>query len=240
MKKLKQFAEEHPYLFVIGVFLAETCVAFPFVIPFKLLGLGLEPLRLIIPIAQSVFMLWVVLQLGWFQRSGFRREVKDVHLYWYPVLLSVIPVLGYGSIEIAAGPLAFYAAAILFTGISEETLARGVFITALLSRGKWTALFLAAGLFSIGHLTNLFFTDHGFLEMAEVLIATFGFAVLYGALFIRTQNIWPLILLHTLHDYFLVTSGTAGPFVVEPLAMPLAIGLAIVNIVYGVFIVRKI
>lgn len=239
IKKLQRIAEERPYLFVIGMFLSETCVAFPFVIAFKLLGIDLEILRLIIPIAQSVFMIWVVWYLGWFTRSGFRRNVKDIHLYWYPVLLAFVPVMAYGTIQISTGPLVFYTVAILFTGISEEILARGVILPALLKKGVWVALFFAASLFSVGHLTNLFFADHDFLKMTEVLIATFGFAVLYGAIFIRTQNILPLILLHTIHDYSLITSGTAGPFVVEPLAIPISIGLAIFNIVYGVYIVMR-
>jgi len=238
MNGISRLAERRPYVFVIGLFLAETVLALPFVVAFNLLGLDREPLRLIIPIAQSAAMLWVVWLLGWLERAGFVRDTRDVHLYWYPVLLAIVPVLAYGTVEVPAGPLAFYTAALLFTGISEETLARGLFLPALLPRGKWTAVFFAAAFFSIGHFTNLFFEDFGALEMAEVLMATFGFAVLYGALFIRTGNIWPLIVLHMLHDYFFVTSGTAGPFVAEPLDPALGLGLAVLNVAYGAFILR--
>jgi len=48
-----------------------------------------------------------------------------------------------------------------------------------------------------------------------------------------------LIVLHMLHDYFLVTSGTAGPFVVEPLSPILGIGLAALNVVYGAVILAR-
>jgi membrane protease YdiL (CAAX protease family) len=236
MRGLNRLAEGRPFLFVVGLFLAETVLAFPLVVVFNLLGLDRELLRLIIPVAQSVFMIWVVWSLGWFARAGFVRDVRNVHLYWYPVLLAIVPVLKYGTIEVPSGPLAFYTAALLFTGISEETLARGVILPALLPRGKWTAVLSAAALFSVGHLTNLFFEEFGVFEMAEVLMATFGFAILYGALFIRTENIWPLIVLHMLHDYFFVTSGTAGPFVAEPLGAALGIGLAVLNVAYGVVI----
>jgi membrane protease YdiL (CAAX protease family) len=37
-------------------------------------------------------------------------------------------------------------------------------------------------------------------KMLEVLFLTFSFALLYGALMIRTVNIWPLIALHTIDD----------------------------------------
>lgn len=239
MSRFRVIADQRPYLFVVGLFLAETVLAFPFVALFRVLQLDIEPLRLIIPTAQSLFMIWVVWKLGWFSRAGFRLEVRDIHLYWYPVLLALVPVLAYGTIKIPKGPLVFYTAALLVTGISEETLARGVILPALLKRGTWVAILFAASLFSIGHLTNLFFSSPSALEMTEVLLATFGFAVLYGALFIRTGNILPLIVLHMLHDYFLVTSGTAGPFMVERLSPILGIGLAVLNIVYGAAILVR-
>ena len=237
--KLSVLADTHPYTFVILLFIVENALAVPFVVLFRIMNTDLEPLRLLIPVVQSGFMIWVVWQLGWFNTSGFRRDVKELHLYWYPVLLALIPVLLYDSINIPTGPLAFYTAALLFTAISEETLARGVIIPALLKKGTWTAILAAAGLFSISHLTNLVFSDPGFLKMMEVLLVTFGFAVLYGAIFIRTGNIFPLIVLHMLHDYFLVTSGTAGPFLVQPLSPIISCGLAIVNIVYGAILITR-
>ena len=239
MSRFRLIADQRPYLFVMGLFLAETVLAFPFVALFRMLNLDIEALRLIIPTAQSIFMIWVVWKLDWLARAGFRLEVRDIHLYWYPVLLALVPVLAYGTIKIPAGPLAFYAAALLFTGISEETLARGVILPALLKRGTWVAVLFAASLFSVSHLTNLFFSSPSAFAMTEVLVATFGFAVLYGALFIRTGNILPLIVLHMLHDYFLVTSGTAGPFVVEALPATLSIGLSALNTVYGAFILIR-
>ena len=239
MFAVKNMAMERPYLFVVCLFVVETLVALPFVVAFKVLDLDLVPLRLIIPIAQSALMIWVISYLGWFARSGFTRTIRDVHVYWYPALLAFVPVLYAGTIEISPGWIIFYSAALIFTGISEEAFARGIALPALLPKGKWVALFFAAGLFSIGHLSNLIFENFGALEMFEKLLATFGFAVLYGALFIRTGNIWPLIVLHIIHDYMFLASGTAGPFTVDALPMEISIGLALANIAYGVFIVGK-
>jgi len=239
MSRIPKFAEDHPYIFIAGLFIVDNALAIPFVVAVRLMGADVEPLRLVIPAVQSVFMLWVVWHLGWVAKSGFKRELKALHLYWYPVLLAMVPVLLYGSIHVPTGPLAFYTAALLFTAISEETLARGVMITALLKKGAWTAILVSAGLFSVGHLTNLVFSDPGFVKMMEVLLATFGFAVLYGAMFIRTGNILPLIVLHMLHDYFLVTSGTAGPFTVQPLSPAISIGLAVLNIGYGAILIAR-
>lgn len=239
MSVIKNMVIARPYLFVVILFIVETLSAFPFVVVFKLLDLDIVPLRLIIPTAQSALMIWVIWHLGWFARAGFTRTVRDLHVYWYPVLLAFVPVLLAGSIEISPGWIVFYSTALIFTGISEEAFARGIALPALLPRGKWVALFFAAGLFSVGHLTNLLFEDFGLLETSEKLLSTFGFAVLYGAVFIRTGNIWPLIFLHAIHDYMFLTSGTAGPFAVEALSIEISIGLALVNIAYGIFIVRK-
>jgi len=235
-KSAQKFAQDRPYVFVVGLFILQLLSALPFVAAAKLLGVGIEPLRLIIPITQSALMIWVIWILGWFSRAGFTTDVKDLHVYWYPVLLAFIPVLVYGSIRVPAGPLTFYAGALIFTGISEEAFARGIILPALMPRGKWVALFFAATLFSIGHFTNLFFEDFGVLEIAEKLLTTFAFAILYGAIFIRTRNIWPLIVLHAIHDYAFLTSGTAGPFIVEPIAIQLSTGLAILSIAYGLFV----
>jgi membrane protease YdiL (CAAX protease family) len=236
MLALRDLAARRPFLFAIGVFLAETMVAVPFVLVFRLLALDLTALRLIIPVAQSMLVVWVIWALGWARKSGFRREVREIQVYLYPVLVAFAPVLLHGTVEIAPGPLVFYAAAMLFTGLSEEGLARGLLLPALLPFGKWVALLFAAALFSAGHVSNIAFEEFGPLEWADKFLATFGFAILYGAVFLRTGTIWPLIVLHAVHDYSYLTSGTAGPFLTEPIALPVHMGLSLANLAVGLWI----
>ncbi len=236
MQAFRDLAARRPFLFAVGVFLAETLVAVPFVLAFRLLELDLTALRLIIPVAQSALVVWMIWALGWVRKSGFRREVREVQVYLYPTLVAFAPVLLYGTVEIAPGPLVFYAAALLFTGLSEEGLARGLLLPALLPSGKWVALLVAAALFSAGHVSNAFFEEFAVLDWADKFLATFGFAVLYGAVFLRTGNIWPLIVLHTVHDFFYLTSGTAGPYLAEPIALPVHMGLSLANLAVGLWI----
>lgn len=236
---MRRFADSRPYLFSLMIFLAESILAVPFVAVFKVSGLELEPLRLIIPIAQAVFVIWVLWHLGWLKAAGFGGHIRDIHLLWFPLVLAFVPVLVFGTIEIAAGGVLFYALALVFTGIHEEGLARGIILKAVLVKGPWIALLFMAALFSVGHFSNLVFEDFSALEMAEKLFVTFSFAILYGAVFLRTHNIWPLIVLHGVHDFSFVTSGTAGPFTVTPFPPALHAGLAILGIVYAVFIMRK-
>lgn len=237
---MKNFASKHPFLFSIGVFLANALLAIPFVVIFSALKLDKEPLRLIIPIAQSIFVLGILYRLGWLKAAGFGRHIRDIHLLWFPLVLAFIPVILFGTVEIASYGVLFYVLALVFTGISEEGEARGIILKAVLSKGKWTALIFAAFLFSVGHFSNLFFEDFSAIEMVEKLTVTFSFAMLYGSLFLRTLNIWPLIVLHMLHDFMFLISGTAGPYTVIPLPPNLHIILGIISVLYAVYIIRNV
>jgi membrane protease YdiL (CAAX protease family) len=238
---VNKFASNHSILFSIGIFAADSIVIpLPFVIAFKVLGLEIEPLRLIIPLVQSIFIIGVLYYLGWLRVAGFGNRIKDIQILWFPLALAAVPFFIFGTIELAANIILFYGAALLFTGISEEGVARGVILKAMLPKGVWAALLFMSLLFSAGHLSNLFFENLTAIEMAMKLLVTFSFALLYGAVFLRTLNIWPLIILHTLHDISFLISGSAGPYTVyNYTAMPQVV-LAVVSILYAVYIMRKV
>lgn len=217
MVKIRNFAENYPFLFVVALAIVQPLLAMPFVVVAKLTGMEITPLRLIIPTVQSVVILWFIWAMGWWRMSGLTGRIHNAHLLIYPALVHFVPALMYGTVEIAAGWVLFYFAALVATGISEEGFARGIAVPVLLKYGKWSAVLIAAAIFSAGHLTNAFIEDFNALEWLEKFSATFGFAVLYGALFLRTGNLLPLIFLHTVEDYIYLTSGTAGPYKVEGL-----------------------
>lgn len=237
---MNNFATNRPYLFSFAIFAIESIAAVPFVVAFNLLDLDLEPLRLIIPIAQTFLVIWILYALGWIKAAGFGGKIKNIHVLWFPLILAFVPVLLFGTIEIAPNAVMFYAFALAFTGISEEGFARGILLKALLVKGPWVALMFTSILFSVGHLSNLLFEDFSAFEMMERLLTTFSFAILYGSVFLRTQNIWPLIVLHAVHDFSFLTSGTAGPYLVEPLPSEVNLVLALISILYAVIIMRKV
>lgn len=117
-----------------------------------------------------------------------------------------------------------------------EGFARGIAVPVLARYGKWGAVFIAAAIFSAGHLTNAFFEEFSAIEWLDKFGATFGFAVLYGALFLRTGNLLPLIFLHTLADYIYLTSGTAGPFVAESIDVRIHLAIAAANLLVGLYL----
>jgi len=237
---IKSFVKNRPYLFTIIIFTIYSLFPAPIVISFKLLNLDMESLRLIIPIANSIFAIAVLYYLGWLKLAGFRKNVQDIHVLWFLLVVVFVPTAMFGTVQIAANAVLFYLLAVFFTGVSEEAFSRGVIINALLQKGKWPALLFAAVLFSIAHFSNLLFENFSFIEMLEKLWLTFSAAILYGALYLRTRNIWPLIVLHTLEDFIFVTSGTAGPFTVTPLPASVHVVIGVLSIGYAIYIARKI
>jgi membrane protease YdiL (CAAX protease family) len=240
MDAIRGFAEKHPFWFVVALAILQPIIAVPFVAASKVLGTEITPLRLIIPTVQSVFILWLIWALGWWRISGLAAPVRNTHLLIYPALILFVPALLYGTVEIPAGWVLFYFLAVLTTGISEEGFARGIALPVLLTFGKWGAVLIAAAIFSAGHLTNAAFEQFTLLEWADKFGNTFGFAVLYGALFLRTGSLLPLIFLHTLLDYIYITSGTAGPFVAEPVDIRIHLGIAGLNVMVGLYLITGV
>ncbi len=236
MSRLRAFAVSYPLIFVIALAVLQPVLAVPFVAVTRILGLELTPLRLIIPTAQSLFILWFIWAMGWWRMSGLTGPVRNVHLLIYPSMVLFVPAVLYGSVEIAAGWVLFYFLALIATGVSEEGFARGIAVPVLMKYGKWGAVLIAAAIFSAGHLTNAAFEEFSPIEWIDKFAATFGFAVLFGALFLRTGSLLPLIFLHILWDYIYLTSGTAGPFVAEAIDIRIHLALAVINVIVGLYL----
>ncbi|MCY1125742.1 CPBP family intramembrane metalloprotease [Frigidibacter sp. RF13] len=233
MQSIRRLAERHPFWFVVALAVFQPVLAIPFIAIVKLTGSSITPLQLIIPTVQSVVILWFIRVMGWWQTAGLTGQIRNAHLLIYPALVHFVPALLYGTVAISAGWTLFYFLALLATGISEEGFARGVAVPVLLAFGKWAAVLVAAAIFSAGHLTNALFEDFSALQWLDKFATTFGFAVLYGALFLRTGSLLPLIFLHTVEDYIYVTSGTAGPFVAEALDIRIHLLIACSNLAVG-------
>ena len=59
-------------------------------------------------------------------------------------------------------------------------------------------------------------------------------------MFLRTGNLWPLVFLHALHDFSYLTSGTAGPFLLEAIDLRLHMLLSLMNVAYGTYILAGV
>jgi membrane protease YdiL (CAAX protease family) len=79
-----------------------------------------------------------------------------------------------------------------------------VILRVLLPKGVWAAVLISSLLFGLAHSTNLFlhFSGQPVLVGLQILGA-FTHGVGLAALRLRTNTLWPLILLHAFGDLFL-------------------------------------
>ena len=120
--------------------------------------------------------------------------------------------------------------AYLATGVFEEGLWRGVMLGLLRPRGVWLAVVLSSVLFGLGHLTNA--ALRGFSVL--ILLQAFGAAVQgvgLAALRLRTGTIWPLIVIHALHDISL----QLGTLPIAGVEAPIDTVLCL----YGIYLLRR-
>ena len=122
-------------------------------------------------------------------------------IYWV-ILFSAFGVyakgLPFGAISISALLTSIMA------GAGEEVAFREVGISYLARQWKdenkiILMAIIPAAAFSLIHLTNSV-TDMDVVGVLEQMLLTFFLGVFFAAVYIRTGNIWPLILGHSLHD----------------------------------------
>jgi membrane protease YdiL (CAAX protease family) len=94
----------------------------------------------------------------------------------------------------------------------------------------------------VGHIVQ-FLGSHMALQdnLVQIAHALIG-GILVGAVRLRVNNIWPLIILHTLEDLFFGLSGFAGPNAIYGLAdIPVSFFLILwtLSLVATVYIMNK-
>ena len=108
----------------------------------------------------------------------------------------------------------------LLVGVFEEVVFRGILLHGLESRiGTLRAAFASSLLFGLMHYTNWLSGQHGLLTHLQVLHAC-SIGLLMGAIVVRTNSLWPAIILHAVWNTLLtLTALRVGP--VQP-ALPSA------------------
>ena len=236
--KLARFAQNHPYWFVvvlevmvIAVYLAAGTVAYIFKLP-NLTLYGLANLGLTIALAVLLTL------MGWWKAIGFRSPEHRSDLLYFlipliPMFINFIP-----GVEIkSAAYVAQVFAVTLMVGFVEETIFRGLMINAIKPHGYWKAVIVSALLFGLTHAMNVMAGKDVKDAVLQVLYTlAIGFA--FGALFLKTKILWPLILVHFLIDFvnFIQKPGFVYPPVWE---MTIVFGTIVIFTVYGFFIMLQ-
>ncbi|MEK5206741.1 CPBP family intramembrane glutamic endopeptidase [Psychrobacillus sp. FSL H8-0510] len=141
---------------------------------------------------------------------GFKREIKRANWILYLPLLIILIVLclqGFSSQPLET--IIFYVGFAILIGFVEESIYRGIMIKILLPRGILPAILTSSILFSVTHMLNLL-SGQSLGQTGLQLAYSFLIGIVLAQLFIKTGNILPLILFHSLHN-LIQFLGSGGP-----------------------------
>jgi membrane protease YdiL (CAAX protease family) len=164
----------------------------------------------------GLFSVVVLNRLGWWRSAGFTtardwRSPPSMVVLALTLAVPLIGLSGHGVLPMAAGLLAFQIAFLMLDVFMEETIYRGIIIRALLPRGAVRATVWSALLFGLSHLDNLFLAGSEIGVLYQVFEATL-LGIVFGAVRLRTNAIWPVMVAHALYDFILVLAyGHAVP-----------------------------
>lgn len=238
---MKAFIVRHPLLASLMFALSD--------LPFVIFGIKVLPLlvpgmpdtvvKLLTLAVQLLIVIAWLTGLGWWREAGFNRPSQwhNLHLYWLPLLLmALFPVLlgvHYGNLA-ALVPIVIMA---LVIGFQEDVVFRGLIVRANLPHGTMRTVLTSAVLFGLIHATALMFREPGFVA-AQIIASLLG-GIGLAALRLRSNTIWPLVLLHAYNDtvQFLAVGGANYTQIPTTLIVFKLVG-PIILAVYGFYLVR--
>ena len=224
--------ERRPFISAVVIFLADLALILIVGAAAKALGAEGMNAGFVALCVESVLLVLVLAALRWWRAAGFNRpsEWRALKLLWVPTGLFVVLPLVVGLHAVAPATAAYLVVAYALTGFAEEGLYRGVLLRVLGPLGARRAVLLSAVFFGASHLVNLMFRSNPFLVFAQA-VGAFSMGVGFGALRLRTNTIWPLIVLHGSED--LLLRFTRLP------PIPLNVFQSVVMLVYGVYLLRN-
>lgn len=216
----------------------------------RLLGDG-TPQSLFDAVAGSIGPAWVVAALFALlvaMVSTERRDAglrapepwKSLWLVWPPLLYSLLMLLlAWAGGWPAPRMLLIVACNTALVALSEELMFRSVLLQSLLNRfAVWPAVLISSALFGVVHTLNGLTTGdvNGALWQSA---AAFLQGIGYAAIRLRTRSVWPMMVVHGLWDFALVTAVLTTVSTGEGSVLPFAALLAVLPIcLYGVFLLR--
>ncbi len=205
---MKNFIEKHPVWFaiaftvvvmqVLGLVTAVICKSF---------GLPGPVYKTISAAVTTIVPLIFIWRIGWWEDAGFVNVTQNAYALTVPLILMFFPLVFYGTIELNAQTSTIYLLAVLFTGISEEAVYRGLFGRAFLPYGKWQAVLIPSVIFASAHIVQSLGGEMSLSENLAQIANALVSGLLLGAVRLRVNNIWPLMFIHGIRDLFWLTGG---------------------------------
>ncbi len=239
---MKSFIQKHPFwfalLFTVGIMQILGFVVV--VVGARILGLPELPVRVAATVVTTIVPLILIWRIGWWKDAGLGSTTQNVYALAVPLILTFFPLVFFGTTTMEPQRVNIFLLAVIFTGISEEAVYRGLYIRAFLPHGKWQAVLLPAVFFASAHIVQSLGGGMSFGENLVQIANALFYGVMFGAVRLRTNNIWPLIVLHTLIDLFWVLSGLPDG-VYQMSDIPLSVYLVewIPSILAAIYLMRK-
>jgi membrane protease YdiL (CAAX protease family) len=238
---MKSFIEKHPFWFALGfTVVIMQLLGIVVVVIGRVLGIPELPVRVTAAAVTTIVPLIFIWRLGWWEDAGLGSKMQNMYALLVPLILTFFPLVFFGIATMESQRVSIFLLAVLFTGISEEAVYRGLFIRAFLPRGKWQAILLPAVLFAAAHSVQSLAGGMALQENLTQIANAFFYGVMLGAVRLRINNIWPLIVLHTLIDLFWVTSGLPdGVYLLSDIPLSVYLIEWVPSIITAVYLMRK-
>jgi len=156
-------------------------------------------------------------------------------LYYLP-LLPILSVNFWGGVglQMTLVETALYVVSMLFVGLIEELIFRGLLFNALKADSLKRAVIISSVTFGIGHIVNLL-NGAAFLPTLLQIVYATAIGFLFTILFLKTGSLLPCIFAHSFVN---ASSAFAAP---QSTASELssAIVMTLVAIAYAVWLLRK-
>jgi len=212
MEKFRNFAIKRPFLFgLILIFI------------YSLLGALTYPVHYLFPQSEAgqlygdalgkflIFLvfLYILWRFGWLKAS----RITNFGDIW--VWLIIVPILVYkvltwlyaftGDLSISFTNRQIAVANLIFplqTSLVEETMFRGLVLTAMIiawgetRNGQIKAVILSSTYFGLIHMLNVIIRPFGVVFVQAIIVALPG--ILYAAIVLTYQSMWPVIAIHWL------------------------------------------
>ena len=165
---------------------------------------------------------------------------KTLWLVWPPLLYALLMLLlawagGWPQPRV----LLIVACNAALVAISEELMFRAILLQGMLDRyAVWPTVLISSALFGLAHTANGLATGDVSGALWQAVAATLQ-GVGYAAIRLRTRSIWPMVLVHGLWDYALVTATLPNPAEDGASILPYVALLAVLPLcLYGVYLLR--
>jgi uncharacterized protein len=165
----------------------------------------------------GLFIAVILTRLHWWRRVGFTslRDWRAPHLVIPLLLILALPIVGLSGRGLMATTglvLTLQIGFMLIDIFMEEVTYRGVILEALAGFGNGPRVLLSAGLFGLSHVDNLFIPNADELGVAYQIFEAALVGVLFAAVRLRMNTIWPVMAVHATYDFMLILAfGHAFP-----------------------------